>query len=118
MCPGGSRPFNRPRRNFYSLNWELLPIQINYSAHSQPVERPDQLTEMIEIAKILSSDFLLVRVDLYQIADRALFGESTLTPNGCVPKNSHEIDLLMGPGLTLTNGKKASLSHEDSQNYR
>lgn len=93
--------FTDHHRNFYSLDWELLPILINYPAYSQPIEKPDKLPEMIEVAKILSSDFPFVRVDLYQITDRVLFGELTFTPNGCVPRISHEADLLMGAWFNI-----------------
>lgn len=93
--------FTDHHRNFYSLDWELLPILIDYPAYLQPLKKPGKLTEMIEVAKILSSDFPFVRVDLYQITDRVLFGELTFTPNGCVPKISHEADLLMGAWFNI-----------------
>lgn len=36
--------------------------------------------EMIQIAKILSSDFPFVRVDLYDLEGKVCFGELTFTP--------------------------------------
>lgn len=47
--------------------------------------KPKTYAQMLEIASKLSEDFDYVRVDLYEIEDRVLFGELTFAPNGYVP---------------------------------
>jgi len=46
------------------------------------IQRPSRLEEMVEIAKTLSGDFDLVRVDLYEYKNQIFFGELTFSPGG------------------------------------
>jgi len=52
---------------------------------------------MIEVAKILSKDFIFSRIDLYECNNKVWFGEITLHPEGGVgPFDSYQSDLKMG----------------------
>ena len=67
----------------YDINWNKLEIpkeQPHYLKRS--LEKPDNFEDMIEIAKILSKDFIFVRVDLYSIEGKIYFGELTFLHKG------------------------------------
>lgn len=65
---------------FYDLDWRLLDL--SYRAKIRPIEipRPANLEEMVSVASALANDFDFVRVDLYNIHGRIVFGEMTFTP--------------------------------------
>jgi teichuronopeptide biosynthesis TupA-like protein len=71
-----------PRRDFYDSDWRSLEMSFvdPVSGHAHP--RPPNLDKMIAIASRLSSDFDFIRVDLYDLGDRVVFGEIT-----CYPQN-------------------------------
>lgn len=73
------------RSNCYDPDWNLLPIVWGRRKNtSTPIEKPDNLAEMISIAtklwSFVNNDF--IRVDLYCINGRIFFGEYTLYPGG------------------------------------
>lgn len=58
---------------------------------------PDNIEEMIEVAKQLSKDFDYVRVDLYSISNKIYFGELTFTPaSGFLNYITTDADLELG----------------------
>jgi hypothetical protein len=46
------------------------------------LEKPEELSKMLEIAQILSKPFEFVRIDLYLAKDGIYFSEFTFTPSG------------------------------------
>ena len=91
---------NRPRGlrlNFYDREWNLLPAKLRYPRTSEPVPKPPNLGEMIEIAEKIGAQFDFVRVDLYSPPLGILFGEVTFYPNaGLEPFTPEEWDLRFG----------------------
>lgn len=90
-------------RNFYDLEWNLLPFgkELPHNPDIQ-VEKPAKFDEMIKIATDLSSPFDFVRVDLYQVYDRVFFGELTFFPAGGAPDFvPSEYDSIVGKMLEL-----------------
>lgn len=69
--------------DYYYPDWEWIDVK-NAHPNKGPIEKPSTFDEMIEIAKILSKPFPLVRVDLYSIKDSIIFGELTFTHFGCI----------------------------------
>ena len=80
------------KRNIYDLNWNQLPYKINikYSTFPSP-KKPKSLKKILELASILSRDFVYVRVDFYIINNKIYFGEMTFTSTSgldeITPKN-------------------------------
>ena len=77
-------------QNSYDINW--IPL----SRDSFKLERPPQIDEMIELAKMLSAPFEFVRIDFYLSKDgRIYFSEFTFTPAGgnIVFSKHHELVL-------------------------
>lgn len=94
--------FTDHRRDFYSPEWELLPIHLSYPSSGKQIRKPTQLSEMISIAETLAANFPFVRVDLYNLNGKVYFGELTFTPNGGFPKISYQDDQLIGSWFDLS----------------
>ncbi len=80
------RGTNHNTRNFYDMDWKLLPfgkeLPHNPNLH---VEKPLLFEQMKTIATKLCVPFQYVRVDLYQIGGKIYFGELTFFPAGGAP---------------------------------
>ena len=73
--------FTNHRRNFYSTDWEYIPFTTLYSTAPEIViERPKQLSELLGVSEKLACAIgkpPFVRIDMYVLPDRLLFGEIT-----------------------------------------
>ena len=63
--------------DFYTTEWEWIPVKQHYPNAGDVLPKPDFLNEMLEIAKTLSEGFPHVRVDLYVEFGKIYFGELT-----------------------------------------
>lgn len=72
----------------YSPEWDRMNL-LKENNESVTFPRPDNLSEMLEIAKQLSNDFPYVRVDLYSIKNKIYFGELTFSPDGNLPEREY-----------------------------
>ena len=91
--------------DLFDMDWKPIP-EIVSSGLEHPgngeLPKPENLDEMIRIAKILSKDFKFVRVDLYELEGKVYFGELTFSPAHCVfPYLSDKFDLEMGKLLQI-----------------
>lgn len=64
----------------YDLDWTPIPSAFKPGTSLNEVPRPKSLEQMIEIARYLSNGIPYVRVDLYEINEKPVFGEMTFTP--------------------------------------
>ncbi len=68
----------------YNINWVRTEcVKPQYHRNRRLLPKPICFDKMKSIAETLSADFEYVRVDLYEIEGRVLFGELTFTPVGC-----------------------------------
>ena len=68
----------------YNLDWQRTECVLpQYHTNRRLLPKPQSFEKMRLIAETLSKDFEYVRVDLYEIEGRVLFGELTFTPVGC-----------------------------------
>lgn len=89
--------FSGHKRNIYDLHWNNLHIGSDCPPIDQRIPKPENLEEMIQIAKKLSEDFPAVRVDLYNIKGQIIFGELTFYPwSGYVQYTPDSFDYEMG----------------------
>lgn len=66
------------KRNVYTKDFELLPVKVSRENFDpQLVPKPENYDEMIACAEKLSKPFPFVRVDLYNIDGKIVFGELT-----------------------------------------
>ena len=64
-------------RNFYTVDWELLPVLGAYPNCTTILDPPKNLDEMIKVSESLARGIDHIRVDLYSIGERTIFGELT-----------------------------------------
>lgn len=66
---------------FLDTNWEVSELMYHtYEKFAPKPLRPDNIEEMLNVARKLGHGFSYVRVDLYNISGQILFGEMTFTP--------------------------------------
>ena len=76
--------------DIYNLNWDAkLPYynSVSENAMERHVPKPEAYDEMIRVAEALSKPFPYVRMDFYSINGKAILGEMTFTPAGCIQKH-------------------------------
>ena len=81
-CTTGISDDGPHSRNSYDLDWNLLPEVASWPNLEQPVERPANLDELLDMASRLSQGFAHVRVDLFDVDGHIYFGEMTFTSGG------------------------------------
>jgi hypothetical protein len=74
--------FGERTQDFYSADWEHLTLSGGPPWSAEPRGVPERLAEMIDVAERLAVNTDFVRVDLYQLNDRVVFGELTSYPAG------------------------------------
>jgi len=67
--------------NAYDMDWNRIYAYKGKPSSDHVIERPDTLKDMIEIARELCQGFPFIRVDLYSIKGKILFGELTFYPD-------------------------------------
>jgi hypothetical protein len=73
--------FGDHKVNFYAADWSDISLSHGYkSLPPKQLPPPENLEEMLYVARSLSVDLNYVRVDLYSLRGRVYFGEMTFTP--------------------------------------
>jgi len=98
-----SKNTHRASYLFFDQKWNFQPLDKgDENLQDVDIPKPENLDEMIEIAKKLSEDFMFARIDLYNIKGKIYFGEITLSPNsGFDPDIKYETDLMFGKKLEI-----------------
>ncbi len=103
MYIASGRSINKTRFDFYNMNFHHLNVIQKYSNSEVVQRKPTTFDEMICIAKILSKDFLHVRVDFYEVNGKCYVGELTFYPlSGFIPFHPNEWDIIFGNWLDLS----------------
>lgn len=86
------------RRGFWNQNLDFLSnIKSDHPTFEKEPQLPTNISEMIKIAEKLAADFPFVRVDLYNIKGRIVFGELTFYPwSGYVQFDPDNFDYKLG----------------------
>ena len=63
--------------DYFDIQWNRLKLRQNFPNSVQPLEKPEQLEEMLMIASKLSKGMKFIRIDLYVINHRIFFSEYT-----------------------------------------
>jgi hypothetical protein len=74
--------YGRHRQNFFTREWEPVAVELVAPPAPEPPPRPETLDVMVEMAERLAVETDFVRVDLYEIGARVVFGELTSFPQG------------------------------------
>lgn len=96
--------FDSHRRNFYDLDWKLLPFLLNHENNNQGISKPEGFETMLEYAEKLAQDFPFARIDFYNIKGKIYFGEITFYPgNGTSLFTPDEYNEKIGSYMRLPN---------------
>ncbi|WP_050740031.1 ATP-grasp fold amidoligase family protein [Acetobacterium bakii] len=89
--------------NFYDPCFNILPdAKMVYNNDvMMSNEKPDNFEEMLDYARILSQNFLHVRVDLYDVNGKVIFGELTFTQGAGLSNIPRSFDMELGSWLKL-----------------
>ncbi len=74
--------FGSRTQDFFTAGWEHLALRGSAPCADREPAKPVRLTEMIELAEKLGAETDFVRVDLYDVDGRIVFGELTSFPAG------------------------------------
>lgn len=86
----------------YDPQWNKQDVIIGQSSNAANYQKPETLEEMLEIARTLSKDFPAVRIDLYDIGGKVVFGEMTYFPwSGYMHFQPDEFDFVLGEKFVL-----------------
>lgn len=93
--------------SIYDLEWncrnDAAIFNDKHKEIAMMVPKPKNLDKMLEIARKLSEDFPMVRVDLYNIDGHIYFGELTFTPyGGTITYYTQDELLRMGSKINLS----------------
>ena len=68
-------------RRYMDLDWKPLPFRdTDYPPFKDTLDKPANFEEMLQVVRRLADDFPFVRVDLYNLGGRIVFGEMTFYP--------------------------------------
>lgn len=91
------------KRNFYDTDWNNLNVSSDCPQCDRNVPRPEGLDDMLKVAAELSKGFPFVRVDLYYVEGRVIFGELTFYPwSGYVQFVPDSFDFELGDMFDLS----------------
>jgi hypothetical protein len=86
-----------PRSRFYDRNWHAQPFTREAFGQALDLSRPANLDKMVRVAEALGAGFEFIRVDLYSVGQRVVFGELTLAPGaGWIPFRPASYDATLG----------------------
>ena len=99
VCTG--RTLNgRASYDFYDLEWSAwLPYTKAGLPANRSIRKPEAYDEIISAAKALSQPFPFVRMDFYSNKGRAVLGEMTFTPAGCIDVDISDLGQAILGGL-------------------
>lgn len=100
--------FTNHTRNFYTTNWEIIPVENGCKNNlNLKINKPEDLTLMLDLVSKLSKGYPHIRVDLYYINKKIYFGELTFHHGGgamrVIPR---EYDDIWGSYLKLPSVQK------------
>lgn len=93
--------------NAYDMDWNRIYTFKGKPCSELAIEKPENFAAMVAIAKELCENFPFIRVDLYSIKGKVIFGEFTFYPDsGMVPFTPDQYNYFLGdffvlPGKTI-----------------
>lgn len=101
------------RRSIYDCDWNPSSISEGLAECKEEIEKPQNLEEMLWVARQLSQGLPYIRIDLYCIEDKIYFGEMTLNHDAASSRyKTEEMAIQIGSWLELP--EKSKLEKEMS----
>ena len=96
VCTGRFSPGGL-KYSAYDMDWNRISVYKGRPSSDIVMEKPDNLQAMITIASELCQGFPFIRVDLYSVKGKILFGELTFYPDsGIVPFTPDKYNYFFG----------------------
>lgn len=97
--------------NNYDTNWKLTDIESGLRGYIRvpniKIKKPKNLKLMLKYAKLLSQEFVFIRVDFYEFKNQIYLGELTFTPtNSHVKWKNKKQNIYIANMMNLTRIKK------------
>lgn len=90
------------RYNAYDMQWRRIDACKGKPCSELAIEKPGNFGDLIAVARALSLDFPFVRVDLYALKEKIIFGEFTFYPDdGTVPFTPDAYNVFFGDLFVL-----------------
>ena len=94
-------PYKNALRTIYNTNWEIIDGETAFKKGA-PINKPENLSLILQLASKLSGDFPFVRVDFIVKNGKIYFGEMSFTPaRGFLMFNPKSLDILFGEPLKI-----------------
>ncbi|WP_213990975.1 ATP-grasp fold amidoligase family protein [Sodalis sp. dw_96] len=74
--------FGVHRRDIFDTQWNRTDIRMGLPNSPEPMAAPENLAEMLSLAKRIAEQFSYLRIDFYEAGGKIYFGELTFTPGG------------------------------------
>lgn len=88
--------------NYYDEKWNALDLKFLFPKKKSEFEKPKQYNQLIKIAKQISKDYPVMRVDFYIVNDEIKIGELTIYhASGYAPMYPEHWDLDIGEYINL-----------------
>ena len=89
--------------DFFDTEWNHIAVRREKHGNSiEPIQRPQHLGKILELARVLSKDIPFIRTDFYIINNQIYFGELTFFPASGFEKFIPEtFNILMGSWINL-----------------
>lgn len=95
--------------NAFDMNWNRIYAYKGKPCSDLVIEKPDNLEAMIDVAGELCKGFPFIRVDLYTVKEKIIFGELTFYPdNGRCPFTPDRYNYFFGDFFILPDRKLIS----------
>jgi len=83
--------------NAYDMDWNKVNVHKGKPGVDIKFNKPENFDEMKEIAEILAGGYPFIRVDLYSVEGKTVFGELTFYPDsGIIPFTPDEYNYYLG----------------------
>lgn len=88
--------------DFFDVEFNHLPFTNGHPNAEKEIAKPQNLDEMLKVASVLSKGIPQVRIDLYNVNGKILFGEMTFSHwSGMVPFEPNKWDERFGEWIVL-----------------
>jgi len=92
--------------NAYDMNWNRIYAYKGKPCSDLVIEKPDTFDFMVSVAEKLCKGFPFIRIDLYSVKNRVIFGEATFYPDsGFAPFIPEHYNTVFGDYFMLPENK-------------
>ncbi len=90
------------RYNAFDMDGSRMPVFKGRAESDRPIVKPDNFAAMVATARALSGGIPFVRVDLFSVKGKLIFGEFTFYPDsGVIPFSPEPYNLIFGDWFAL-----------------